>query len=339
MYVSRMLEKIKWDNIINWFPLIFSYVLFMIETDNKARFVVVLAICIILITYLSATNHQNISNIGERKRQRADLTYGCSISAVLVYLSWYNLFYFFIGIVTIPLIIYKLFEFIGDITEILLDHKVKIPLILVSYIKFSIWLLGFIVFITSFFGFIVWFVTLYPNHSVTLLLMESQSDIVMVIGIIAFSLIIAVFIIDYLIKMVFFDMKPVSFKIMSRFEVQQMFFKVAFVIIFADLAYSLMYLTFSGIKLREVVSFNDYLLLLLDYVRSFYYAFSLHFAIPMPTTDFFAELDALVKKTSAMQIIQFFHFCLNKIVDITILAYMAGIILSSLGFKKGGYEE
>lgn len=335
MYFDKLLEKIKLDNIIVWVPVMFAYVIFMVETDNKARFVIVLALFIILTSYVLATNHQySFDDRRSKRRDKTNLILVFAIFAVPVCLSWYILFYFLVGIITIPLIIYKIFEFLGDVTESVVHVKAKVSLIFASYVKFIIWLLGYIVFIVVFLGFIIRFATLYPNHSVTLILLELQSDTVTVIAVITISLIIAVFIIDFLIKMVFINLKPVSFKTMRRFEIQQLFFKIAIVIIFADLAYSLMYLTSSGMKANKVASLNGYMLLLFDYLRAFYYAFSLHFAIPMPTTPFFNELDALVRGTSTMQIVRFFHFCINKIVDITILAYMAGIVLNALGFKQ-----
>lgn len=331
MYMKPKHDKIKWDEILKKLPYAFSYAIFISEQDSKARFVVALATFIIFVVHTLIFNRTyNLQSI-QKKRKNIDLVQGYLLLAILVYLSMYDAFYFILSLISIIILLYKIFEFLGDGMESFLHLKVKMPLAFAVYIKFCVWLLGFFLFIGSFLSLVIHFVNTSPDNIISLMLIKSPSNVLTYIGIIILSLIIAAFIIDFLIKMVF---KPVNFKALSRVEVQQLFLKIALIIIFADIAYALMYLTFSGIKIQVVNSFTDYLLLLIDYVKSFYYAFCLHFSIPMPTTYFIEEMNKSVKQSSSLQMIQFFHFCLNKIVEITILAYLAGIILSALGLKK-----
>ncbi|OMF75035.1 hypothetical protein BK143_01225 [Paenibacillus peoriae] len=331
MFMNWIFKKINWDKLLIVLPWLFSYIIFMTEEDNITRSLIALVCSIMFTVYVIVQNKSNVHNIEWRKYTFAPF---CVVMALLVFCSLYNPFYFFVGVITITLFIYKIFEFLGDKLELFLYDKYKMPLVLTLLIKLLIWFAGLFVFVVSFFVFVIWYVNLYPKDAISLMFVKLQSSLITVIGISTFSLLIAVFIIDFLIKMVFIDLKLINAEMIGRFGIQQLFIKIIFVIIFADLSYSLIYLTFSGIKIEKFESIDDFLLMWLDYLRSFYYAFCLHFAIPMPTDPFYTNLDKIVRQTPPMYIIQFFHFCINKIIDITMLAYMAGIILSILGLKN-----
>ncbi|MFE0556501.1 hypothetical protein ACFW1P_11310 [Paenibacillus sp. NPDC058910] len=332
MLPKKIVEKNNWANTSTILPLVFAFTLFLVEKDNIARFVVAITLYIMFVIYLIVKSSVYLRD-KESEWKWFNLIPLCVIMIVPVYLSLYNLFYFLFSVITLAILFYKIFELLGDRIEAFLYHKGSMPLTLASYYKFCVWVVGVFIFLFAFFIFVVWFISLYPSHPIALMIMESQSNFLTVTVILILSLLIAVFIIDFLIKMVFI-MKPEKFKTWRRIEVQQLFIKIALIIIFADLAYSLLYLTFSGIQVERFASYNDYLLMFKNYVKIFYYAFCLHFSIPIPTISFYEELDNAVKQTPSMYIIQFFHFCINKIIDITILAYMAGIILSVLGLKK-----
>ncbi|REK77668.1 hypothetical protein [Paenibacillus paeoniae] len=128
--------------------------------------------------------------------------------------------------------------------------------------------------------------------------------------------------------------KSVKEQLVNRPQIQALFIKMGIVIIFSDLSYSLLYLAFSGNELKGIQSFGDYFQLLGEYANSFYYAFCMHFSAPMPTADFYLNMEKVVKESLSLQIIQFFHFCLNKIIDIMVLAYAAGVILKVFGILK-----
>jgi|GEM_PF-5758604 len=149
----------------------------------------------------------------------------------------------------------------------------------------------------------------------------------------------SLFIIDFLMKMAFNGLKPFTFQMLTRIEGFKVFFCLAVVIIFADLTFGLIYLSFSGLSVNETLIIEENIFNFLKVISSFYYAFCLHFAIPLPTTPFFLQIDESVKTSSSLQIIQFFHFCINKLIDLTILAYMAGSFVSAFGQRQEKKEK
>lgn len=253
--------------------------------------------------------------------------------------------YFIFGLISIAFFLYKTFESIGDLTEKIFPKEPEsqnlwLPLV-ISALKLPIWLIGYLVFLQCFFAFIINYITSYSvtNDNLVIWIINTHPDIIPAILFVILSLIMAFFIIDFLRKMMFTEIKPLNLKNMSRLEYLVLFSKIAIVITFTDLMYGLLYLSYSTTKVIEIISFEKYIEMLLECTKAFHYAFCLHFAIPMPSTKFYQELDSAVKQTNSLQIIQFFHFCLNKIVDITILAYMASLVLSAMGVKREEKKE
>ncbi|MNC32349.1 hypothetical protein D3C75_806960 [compost metagenome] len=59
----------------------------------------------------------------------------------------------------------------------------------------------------------------------------------------------------------------------------------------------------------------------------------------MPTTSFYIELQNAIMNKAYMKIIQFFHIALSKIIELTILAQIAGIILEAVGIVNKKDED
>ncbi|SCX81501.1 hypothetical protein SAMN05720606_101109 [Paenibacillus polysaccharolyticus] len=328
----------SWTNVdkcLRAVPWLYVYLIYIVEEDTVTRFLISIVCSFLFTIYVIVNNKSNVNSSVWRKYKFAPF---CVVIFSLAILNLYSSFYFLIGLITITFFSYKIFEFLGDKFESFLHEKCGMPLNLTMLLKLVVWFVGFFMFIMFFFLFVFWYVSLYPNDALSLMILDLQLDLesslMIYISITAFSIIIAIFIIDYLIKMIFYDSKITDVKDMGRLGIQKLFFKIFITIVFADLCYSLVYITFSSMKPAQFDTTSDMWLLYRNYVKAFYYAFCLHFAIPMPTDSFYINMDTFVRKTPSMHIIQFFHFCINKIIDITMLSYMAGIVLSSLNIKK-----
>ena len=79
------------------------------------------------------------------------------------------------------------------------------------------------------------------------------------------SLINAIFILDFLIKWIIRSFNSIKFNVINRTEIKLLFIKMAVIIVFADITYSLLYLAFSGMKIKEINTPTDYILLLQNY--------------------------------------------------------------------------
>lgn len=328
MYIEN-----KFDKTIKRLPLLFAFLIFMFEGDNKARLLIASSLFIMFFVNTLVREKEK----REVTKQRTPIIYRViesSMVFVLVILSYFDNFYFFVGFVSIPIIIYKIFEFLGDLLEHLLHHKLDMSRSFAVYLKFCLWIVGSLIFLFCFLGFIFWFVTLFPQHYITSILYKFDVNTVKLICALILSLISAIFIIDFLRKMLSSSFNTLNLNELSRFQVQTMFIKVIGIIIFTDIVYALLYLSFSDIGNVEFKSYFDLLPLFKYYLKSIYYAFCLHFAVPMPTTAFIVEMDKTVKQMPYLQIIQFFHFCFNKVVDITILVSAANSILNALRIRQ-----
>ncbi|MCP1132910.1 hypothetical protein NKT34_06395 [Paenibacillus polysaccharolyticus] len=333
--MSLLSNNSNLDKFLSAVPWLYVYLIYMLEDDTFTR-VLISIVCSVMFTVFAIVNNKsNINNTIWRVYTFAPF---CIVIFSFAILNIYNSFYFLIGLITITFFSYKIFEYVGDKFESFLHEKCGMPLYLTMLLKLLVWFLGFIIYIMFFFQFVIWYVSLYPKDVMSLMVVNLQSnlesDLIIYISIAFLSIIMAIFIIDYLIKMIFYDSKIADVKDMGRLRIQMLFIKVIFTIIFADLGYSLIYLTFYGMKPAQFDTPEDLWSMYYNYLKTFYYSFCLHFAIPMPTDSFYTNIDAFVKKTPSMYIIQFFHFCINKIIDITMLSYMAGIVLSSLNIKK-----
>ncbi|ALP37090.1 hypothetical protein ASL14_13815 [Paenibacillus sp. IHB B 3084] len=209
-------------------------------------------------------------------------------------------------------------------------------------LKLTIWILGFAVYFFFFITFLIFFVKNYPENSVTLAIVSSFNNVLINFGALIFSLILTVFIINFLIKLIQKDAMSIQVKEMSNFQISKLFFKVFIIIIFADITFSLLYFSFSTSNIQNFHNYTNileyYAKIIPYYIQTFYYAFCLHFAVPMPTTPVIIELDKSAKELAHFQIVEFFHFCINKLIDITMLAYIAGIVIHALGFKKSSHN-
>ncbi|GGG53246.1 hypothetical protein [Paenibacillus radicis (ex Gao et al. 2016)] len=332
MFITEQEKGLNLNRIMTLIPYIFAYSIFILEEDRFSRLAVCIALCIIFI--IVDVLKVNYRVYGNYNNSYSAFFTRCIIVVILLSSLINDYAYFIFGLVSISIILYKIFEFFGDYIERILINKSDIPLIVVFIIKYMFWVIGFLVFVFSFFGFIIRFVNLYPNNSISSFLMKTDVGIITNVGVVVLSILNAIFILDFLYKWIIRSFKSISFNVINRVQIQLLFIKIAVIISFADITYSLLYLAFSGIKIEEVNSMPAFVVLLGNYVKSFYYAFCLHFSATLPTTSFFVDMDLAVKQKFPLQIIQFFHFCLNKIIDITVLAYSAGVILRALGITN-----
>lgn len=299
----------------------------MFEDSSSGRIVSIVSFYMIYTFYL----------IGNKLRDSFTAHFLITGTILLITISFISEFYFLFGLISISVVAYKVFESLGSYVEQKLNNS--IPSLFAVLPKLSIWLVGFIGYLYCLLIFVIKFIRSYPNHSISKLLINAEAHLFTIIGIVILSLIIATFILDFLIKMVRSEEVNLTNQNANRFILYKLFGKISTAIIFSDLTYSLMYVSFSGTESSKL--FAQYSTLqnfsfyhwIIYCAQSFYYAFCLHFSIPMPTTDFFNDIDKAVKTLPHLQIIQFFHTCINKIVDLTILAYTAGVVLKTIGFS------
>ncbi|WP_322924064.1 hypothetical protein [Paenibacillus campi] len=310
-------------------PLIYTYLIMITDARIGTRILLGISLSTMLIMYkLSRIQLQ------ELKKEFGNLLILLIVLSGILFMIQYNQVYFFIGIMITIILVYKSFEFLGDKIEAFIISKSDMPLISILTIKLLVWFTGFFffVFVSLFFTFV--FKSQYPHDTIVLIVLDPKSKLLAVIGVIIACILLAFFTLDFLIKMVFRNNKFTGLKRLTRLELQQLFMQLMLITIFADMSYGLLYLGLFDSSMPHIQSIADFVPLLNEYLQAVYYAFCLHFAIPMPTSSFYVAIDAAVKRNTIFYIVQFFHFLINKLVDITLLAYMASIVLSKLSFKK-----
>jgi hypothetical protein len=280
--------------------------------EYQERIIVISALAVmLLVRYMSKKTNKT--------------TLGVTVFKVLslltsIFLLYFNVVSFMFSLILISFVFYKFFEYSGDKIDDWFKLKLEAPKYLVPCLKYMCWLVGTILYFRIIDKFI--------NYTKTSPFQISE-DTINFYGVAILSLVSIVFIVDFLRNFIF-DTWNDRFEDITRLKVQGLFIKIIVTIIFSDFVFSSMYLSFSGYESEQLSLYEQ----ILFQLNSFYYSFCLHFAVPMPTTTIIVKLDELVKKTPHFQVIQFFHFCINKIVDLTILAYIARVILDVFELRK-----
>jgi hypothetical protein len=234
--------------------------------------------------------------------------------------------HFAVGIVSISLLSFWLLKKIGDFIQ----KKLTEPALLGVTVKFVVWLFGFFGYFFILLIFLTYFMIVNPRNQISRALI-SGPDVVNKFAYIIICFLFALFIIRFLLTYI----KTSNIETFDSSEVINLLAKTFIIIIFSDVAYAVVYFAFSGIyDLQGKTIISLYIKGAPYFIQTFYYAFCIHFSIPISSLDGVQKLDTLIRGSTNLQIVQFFHICLNKIVDITMLGYMASIFMDKINVKK-----
>ncbi|WP_413405498.1 hypothetical protein [Paenibacillus amylolyticus] len=114
-------------------------------------------------------------------------------------------------------------------------------------------------------------------------------------------------------------------------------------LILPDAVFSFLYLSFAEtIDSNDFVNHannNDVSKMFFYYIKSFYYSFCLHFAVPIPTTEFYSNMQHAVMSYPHLKVLQFLHYTQNKLVELTLFAVIAGHVSNALGLGTKNSKE
>jgi hypothetical protein len=110
------------------------------------------------------------------------------------------------------------------------------------------------------------------------------------------------------------------------------------------MVFSYLYLSFA--ETSESLEFLHYAdnfdieSMIVFYSKAFYYTFCLHFAVPMPTTEFYINMQNSIMNNSYMKILQFLHYIQNKLLELHLFAAgIATLTSNALGLEKKEVKE
>ena len=183
------------------------------------------------------------------------------------------------------------------------------------------------------------FIALYSNHYVTIWL--SYVDWLCVF--LAFLCLMgAGFVIEFLSSLIAKDLKfngtPKGPSIWSSFH---LFVKIFIVLVFTDLMFATAYLSFSETEASKQISGAEHLYkeLATYFPKAWFYTFCLHFSVPLPPTEFYISMGHSIASYPYMKIVQFTHIILSKIVELTLLAALAAVVLKRISFEENSTVE
>ncbi|GGN94734.1 hypothetical protein [Saccharibacillus kuerlensis] len=315
-------------NFIVWIPFLLCTSVFLFSSGKTEKTIALAFLGVILLF--------NILNNKWLKKDK--FIVGIVALLTLVSCFYIEFSYFVISLILISILSFKVFNKLGISFENFFVEK-GMPELMAILFKFFIWSIGFFIYLFLYGIFLIKYLEIYPENNLSkALLAQPMESVINFWGMTVFSLIVAGFIIDFLIRFVMKNVSILNIRSMTKNRLYEFVLKLAVIIVFVDISYSLLYFSFSNIATLESRNQNNlitnYFVNLRYIVETFYYAFCLHFAVPMPETTLIEKLDTLVKNTPHLLVIQFFHFCMNKIVDITILAYSATTIFKIFNSKE-----
>ncbi|MGG3742217.1 hypothetical protein [Paenibacillus chibensis] len=309
-------------NLIFIIPLCFCLMIFFIDTDWNAKRIALFTSYIILATAFD----------WKRKGQiEATVVLLVVLAAITLFLPHV---YFILVILMMSLFTFMLFKKVGINVEDFFGEKIHV--LAGVLIKLLIWIFGIGIYIFLFFVFLFNFLNNYPKNPVAISLAKSINSFSMIMTSIIFCIILMFFILDFLIKLIKTNLKTLNLDSkLNSTTILIILLHAGFAIIFVDLTYSVLYFSLTDDALNGSEGITNIFSLFKNrwdfMVQSFFYSFCLHFAIPLPSSTYLDALDKKVRNLPYLQIIEFFHFCLNKLVDLTILGSIAGAFTKALG--------
>lgn len=196
-------------------------------------------------------------------------------------------------------------------------------------------LLTFCTLFFTYYAFVIRAINLYPSNNFLVFLSKYLTwEMLQTFLVAVFTLIIAFYVIESLFKLV----KTRILNSESRYQIVFILLFALFALIFPDMVFSHLYLSFA--ETSESYKFLDYANkydvggMMFYYRKAFYYTFCLHFSVPMPTTEFYINMQNSIMNNSYMKILQFLHYIQNKLLELILFA--AGIAtLTSNALRLG----
>lgn len=314
--------------VMLYIPHIFNALVLLFSEDLSVKSTVMWSSAIILIVQLRKVIPSRLAPW---------IVYCCLNLVVLIPITLYTLETFFL-LVTIGTFIAALYliimlhQFVNFITKS--DIYLSIPLMLIlSLIFFLVWIFGY-------FPFLLNLIETYPsNYFLISLTKYVTSDLVKTFFIALFSLILVYYALEALLRIV----KSEKLVEKSKYQIILLFFFSFVALILPDTIFSLLYLSFAetidSIEFLNYSNNNDYLEMFFYYMKSFYYSFCLHFAVPIPTTGFYSNMQHAVMSYPHLKVLQFLHYTQNKLVELTLFAVIAGHVSNALGLGTKNSNE
>lgn len=119
----------------------------------------------------------------------------------------------------------------------------------------------------------------------------------------------------------------------GTFSFIRLILKIVTSLVFTDAVFAFVYMMFAPTS--EAANFQLYLSqnafnfpkALNYYLKSLYFTFCTHYALSLPTSNFYTTLQHSIGSYSFMKIIQFCHVTVSKIIEFTVLAHVASVFL------------
>lgn len=308
-----------------YIPHILNFIIFLISEEVNIKIVIIWSTILILSFQL-------------REKINSWIAYFslCTVPIIFIHLYTVEMFFVLSTVIIIFIPIYfliKLHQLINGKLSLGVYASV-VSMLILSLATFSILFL-------TYYAFIVRVINLYPNSNMLIFLSKYLTWNTMQTLLVAiFTMIIAFYVFESLFKLV--KIRVLNSK--SRYQFIFIFLFSLFALLFPDLVFSYLYLSFA--ETRESIEFLDYANsydiggMIYYYSKAFYYTFCLHFAVPMPTTDFYINLQNSIMNHSYMKILQFLHYIQNKLLELNLFAAgIATMTANALGLEKKEVKE
>lgn len=309
-------------------PHIFNILVFLFSKDLNTKTIVTWSTAIVLAVQLRRV-------IPSRLESWA--AYFLLNLVVLLPITMYTLETFFL-LVTIGTffvafyLLIKLHQFIND--------KMKLDIYLSVTVMLILSLMLLVVLSLSYFSFLTNLIEIYSTSSFLIYLTNYITlNFIKIFVVALFSLILVFYAFEALLKIV----KSERLVSKSKYQIIFLFLFSLGALILPDIIFSLLYLSFAetidSTKFMNHVNNNDVSKIFFYYFKTFYFSFCLHFAAPIPTTEFYINMQHAVMSYPHLKALQFLHYTQNKLVELTLFAVIAGHISDALGLGTKNSKE
>ncbi|QLG36729.1 hypothetical protein HW560_00265 [Paenibacillus sp. E222] len=311
--------------IMLYIPHIFNFLIFLFSKDINTKVIVIWSTIILLAFQF----HKKI------KSWFAYCLLG-AIPIVLIHL-WTVEFFFVLSTVTILFIPVYILVALHHV----INDKLKLGIYISVVIMLMLSLVTFLVLFFVYYAFLIKVFEQYPSNNMLLYISGYLTwNMLKTLLVALFTIIIAYYVFESLFKLV--KTKVLNNK--SRYQIIFIFLFSLFALIFPDMVFSYLYLSFA--ETSESLEFLHYAdnfdigSMIVFYSKAFYYTFCLHFAVPMPTTEFYFNMQNSIMNNSYMKILQFLHYIQNKLLELHLFAAgIATLTSNALGLEKKEVKE
>ncbi|WP_427181389.1 hypothetical protein [Paenibacillus sp. TC-CSREp1] len=314
--------------IMLYSPHIFNIFVFLFSKDLNTKIIVTISTAIVVAVQL----HRVIPN-----KLESWIAYSFINLIVLLPIYMYTLETFFI-VVTIGTFLVALYLLIR------LHQFVNEKLNLGNFLSILVMLfISLILAIFLFYVYLAFLFNLIETHPNSLFLIYITKyinlNLIKTILVALFSLILVFYVFEALFKIA----KSETLISKSRYQIMLLLLFSLVALILPDTVFSFLYLSFAETSdsndFLNQTNNNDASKMFFYYIKSFYYSFCLHFAVPIPTTGFYSNMQHAVMSYPHLKVLQFLHYTQNKLVELTLFAVIAGHVSNALGLGTKNSNE